>query len=223
MHHASVTSPQDDQTAELTGAIDRLAHEYAGVHSRETVEQCVHDSAARLGPARVQTYQGLFAYRFARQRLRDAAVVAGRLPGHVPTVLFVCTKNAARSQFAAALLEHAAQGRVEVRSAGTTPDNDVDPAVREVMASSGLPADTAFPKPLTDEAVAAADVVVTMGCGDACPVLPGGRYLDWDLPDPEGCTVEVVQAVRVEIAKHVQHLLADLGAPAPGARMAAPA
>ncbi len=115
-------------------------------------------------------------------------------------MLFACTENAARSGLAAALLEHAAQGRVEGRSAGTTPAGEVDPAVREVMAGSGLAADTAFPEPLTDEAVTVADAVVTMGCGDARPVPPGWRYLDGDLPDPEGCTAEVVQAVRVEIA-----------------------
>ena len=105
---------------------------------------------------------------------------------HVPQVLFVCVHNAGRSQMAAALLGHHAAGRVEVRSAGSTPADDINPAVRTAMAEIGIDLDGAHPKLLTTDAVQASDVVVTMGCGDACPVFPGKRYLDWDLTDPAG-------------------------------------
>lgn len=194
----------------LRGAADRLAHEFAGVFSRETVEHCLHDSHGRLGPARVTTYQPLFAYRFARERLRASAVASGAVTRSAPEVLFVCTRNAGRSQLAAALLERRAGGRVVVRSAGTEPAEALHPHVAETLAEVGVDASGAFPKPITDEVVQAADVVVTMGCGDACPVLPGRRYVDWDLPDPQGLPVEQVREVRDDVAARVDALLAEL-------------
>ncbi|GAA3515329.1 arsenate reductase ArsC [Actinocatenispora rupis] len=127
-----------------------------------------------------------------------------------PEVLFVCVHNAGRSQMAAALLHHHAQGRVTVRSAGSEPADAVDPAVVEVMAEIGLDLSREFPKPLTDDAVRAADVVVGMGCGDACPVYPGRRYLTWELPDPAGRPVEQVRPIRDEIDRRVRALLAEL-------------
>ncbi len=129
----------------------------------------------------------------------------------IPEVLFVCVHNAGRSQMAAALLERYARGRVRVRSAGTEPADRIHPVVREAMAELGLDLSREFPKPLTGEAVEAADVVVTMGCGDACPVFPGVRYLDWDLPDPAGKPLEEVRAIRDEIDRRVRGLLAELG------------
>ena len=128
----------------------------------------------------------------------------------VPEVLFVCVHNAGRSQMAAALLDHHARGNVQVRSAGSTPADEINPAVVEAMAEIGLDLSREFPKPLTDEAVRGADVVVTMGCGDACPVYPGKRYLDWDLTDPAGKTVEEVRSIRDEIDRRVRGLLAEL-------------
>jgi len=128
----------------------------------------------------------------------------------VPEVLFVCVHNAGRSQMAAALLDHHARGNVHVRSAGSTPADEINPAVVEAMAEVGLDLSKEFPKPLTDEAVRGADVVVTMGCGDACPVYPGKRYLDWDLTDPAGKTVEEVRPIRDEIDRLVRGLLAEL-------------
>jgi len=128
----------------------------------------------------------------------------------VPEVLFVCVHNAGRSQMAAALLDHHARGNVQVRSAGSTPADEINPAVVEAMAEIGLDLSREFPKPLTDEAVRGADVVVTMGCGDACPVYPGKRYLDWDLTDPAGRTVEEVRPIRDEIDRRVRGLLAEL-------------
>jgi protein-tyrosine-phosphatase len=133
----------------------------------------------------------------------------------VPEVLFVCVHNAGRSQMAAALLDRHAQGRVLVRSAGSAPADEINPAVREVMAEIGLDLSKEFPKPLTDDAVRGADVVITMGCGDACPVYPGKRYLDWELTDPAGKTAEEIRPIRDDIDARVQALLAEL-VPAPG-------
>ena len=124
-----------------------------------------------------------------------------------PEVLFVCVHNAGRSQMAAALLDHHARGRVHVRSAGSTPADEVNPAVVLAMAEVGIDISKGFPKPLTDEVVRDADVVVTMGCGDACPVYPGKRYLDWELPDPSGMTVEQIRPIREEIDHRVRALL----------------
>ncbi|MBO2456368.1 arsenate reductase ArsC [Actinomadura violacea] len=128
----------------------------------------------------------------------------------VPEVLFVCVHNAGRSQMAAALLDHHAAGRVRVRSAGSAPADAINPAVRAVMAELGLDLSKEFPKPLTGEAVQAADVVITMGCGDVCPVFPGKRYLDWQLDDPAGQPIENVRPIRNEIDARVRALLAEL-------------
>jgi arsenate reductase (thioredoxin) len=128
----------------------------------------------------------------------------------VPEVLFVCVHNAGRSQMAAALLDHRAQGRVRVRSAGSAPADTINPAVVEVMKEAGLDLSKEFPKPLTDEFVQAADVVITMGCGDACPFYPGKRYLDWELDDPAGLNLADVRPIRDEIDRRVQALLEEL-------------
>ncbi|HVB46296.1 MAG TPA: arsenate reductase ArsC [Streptosporangiaceae bacterium] len=127
-----------------------------------------------------------------------------------PEVLFVCVHNAGRSQMAAALLDHYAAGRVVVRSAGSAPADTINPAVTEVMAELGLDLSAAFPKPLTTEAVQASDVVITMGCGDACPFFPGKRYLDWELQDPAGQDTATVRRIRDDIGTRVQNLLAEL-------------
>jgi arsenate reductase len=125
----------------------------------------------------------------------------------IPEVLFVCVHNAGRSQMAAALLDRHAAGRVHVRSAGSIPADEINPSVRAVMAELGLDLSAEYPKPLTDDVVRAADVVITMGCGDTCPVHPGKRYLDWDLPDPAGKSVEEIRPVRDEIDRRVRALL----------------
>ena len=128
----------------------------------------------------------------------------------VPTVLFVCVHNAGRSQMAAGLLAKYAGPRIVVRSAGSTPADEVNPAVIEVMREVDVDVSHEFPKALTDEAVEASDVVITMGCGDACPVFPGKRYLDWELPDPSGLPVEAVRPIRDEIDARVRALAEDL-------------
>ena len=128
----------------------------------------------------------------------------------IPEVLFVCVHNAGRSQMAAALLAARAGERVRVRSAGSTPANEINPAVVAAMAEVGLDLSGEFPKPLTGEAVEAADVVVTMGCGDACPVFPGKRYLDWELEDPSGKSLAEIRPIRDAIDARIQALLAEL-------------
>jgi protein-tyrosine-phosphatase len=128
----------------------------------------------------------------------------------VPDVLFVCIHNAGRSQMAAGLLQHHAKGRVVVRSAGSQPADQLNPAVVEAMAEIGIDISQEFPKPLTTEAVKASDVVVTMGCGDECPYFPGKKYLDWELPDPAGQGIEAVRPIRDEIDRRVRTLLAEL-------------
>jgi arsenate reductase len=133
----------------------------------------------------------------------------------VPEVLFVCVHNAGRSQMAAALLDHHANGRVQVRSAGSDPADRLNPAVLAAMAEVGVDLSQEFPKPLTDQAVKAADVVITMGCGDACPIYPGKRYEDWQLQDPAAQPVEVVRRIRDQIDARVQQLLGEL-VPVPG-------
>ena len=131
-----------------------------------------------------------------------------------PDVLFVCVHNAGRSQMAAGLLHLRADGRVRVRSAGSEPADEINPAVVEAMAEVGLDISEEFPKPLTDEALRAADVVITMGCGDACPVYPGKRYEDWTLDDPAGRDLETVRRIRDEIDARVRTLIDDLLGPA---------
>jgi arsenate reductase len=131
----------------------------------------------------------------------------------VPEVLFVCVHNAGRSQMAAGLLDLAAAGTVHVRSAGSAPGDEVNPAVVEAMAEVGVDVSKEFPKPLTDEVVRAADAVITMGCGDACPIYPGKRYEDWELEDPEGKDLATVRRIRDEIANRVRTLLAELVPP----------
>jgi protein-tyrosine-phosphatase len=163
--------------------------------------------------ARVPTYLPLLAARFARDRLRATATIEGLIMSDKPEVLFVCVHNAGRSQMAAGLLNKHAGGAVVVRSAGSAPADTVNPAVVEAMSEVGIDISQEFPKPLTTEAVQASDVVITMGCGDACPVFPGKRYLDWKLDDPAGQDVDTVRRIRDEIDGLVRELLAELRDP----------
>ena len=140
----------------------------------------------------------------------NAHPVSGTEARPVPQVLFVCVHNAGRSQMAAALLRHHAAGRVDVRSAGSTPADEINPAVRAAMAEIGIDLDGAHPKLLTTDAVQASDVVITMGCGDACPVFPGKRYLDWELTDPAGKTLAEIRPIRDDIERRVRMLLGEL-------------
>jgi protein-tyrosine-phosphatase len=136
--------------------------------------------------------------------------VSEPIPEQVPEVLFVCFQNAGRSQMAAALLDLKAQGRVHVRSAGSDPADRLNPAAIEAMAELGADISSEFPKPITDEAVRAADAVITMGCGDACPIYPGKRYEDWEIEDPAGKDLETVRRIRDQIGERVERLLNEL-------------
>jgi arsenate reductase len=191
-------------------SIEALAEEFRGIFSLETVERYVNESIDRMAGARVVDFIPLFVHRFSRQRLRALAQAEGAIINDVPEVLFVCVHNAGRSQMAAALLDHHAKGRVHVRSAGSAPGDKINPAVAAAMDEWGIDLSQEFPKPLTDEFVKAADVVITMGCGDACPIYPGKRYEDWELDDPAGQPVEVVRRIRDDVDTRVQQLLAEL-------------
>ena len=197
----------------FVAAAGRLTEEFRGVFSPETVLEIVAESAAGLSDTKVQIFVPILTERFARERLTAVAQAGGKIMKEVPEVLFVCVHNAGRSQMAAALLDHHAQGRVHVRSAGSTPADEINPAVVAVMDEVGLDLSKEFPKPLTTEVVQAADVVITMGCGDACPIFPGKRYLDWDLPDPAGKSLEDVRPIRDEIDRRVQTLFEELVPP----------
>jgi arsenate reductase len=196
------------ETRRVSSAVQRLAKEFEGTFSPETVERVYEDSYSRLEQyAKVSMYLDLFAERFARDRLRAVARTEGGVKSDVPEVLFVCVHNAGRSQMAAALLNQRSHGTVRVRSAGSAPVSEINPAVIRAMEEIGVDMSQEFPKPLTDEVVRAADVVVTMGCGDACPVYPGKRYLDWELTDPAGKSLAEVRVIRDEIDRRVQDLL----------------
>ena len=173
--------------AQMRRTIERLTEEFAGVFGPETVERFARTSFAKLlENAKLTTFLPVMTERFARDRLRALAQADGLAPKVRPEVLYVCVHNAGRSQMAALLTAHLSAGRVNVRSAGSDPADRVNPLVVEAMAELGLDMSAEFPKPLTDEVVRAADAVVTMGCGDSCPLYPGKRYEDWDLADPAG-------------------------------------
>ena len=203
--------PMDPITRQtFARSIESLHEEFRGIYSLETVERFVDESIDRLSGARVVDFIPLFVHRFARERLRALAQSEGTILKDVPEVLFVCVHNAGRSQMAAALLDHHAKGKVHIRSAGSDPADQINPAVLAALDEWGIDLAQEFPKPLTDEFVRAADVVITMGCGDACPIYPGKRYEDWELDDPAGQPVEVVRGIRDDLDARVQRLLAEL-------------
>jgi arsenate reductase (thioredoxin) len=195
----------------LEKGLESLQQEFAGTFSAETVERFMAESLEALQGARLTQFVPLFVHRFARERLRALGQVEGTIAKPVPEVLFVCVQNAGRSQMAAALLDSLAEGRVHVRSAGSAPADQINPNVVTAMAELGIDIGKEFPKPMTDEVVEAADAVITMGCGDACPIYPGRRYLDWDLPDPANGTPDVVAGIADRIETKVRQLLTELG------------
>ncbi len=202
---------QEREAAALTRVVNDLAYSYEGVFSRESVAQVVQESYDLLAEkSSVHGFLLVLTERFARERLSAQAKSQGLRITQNPEVLFICVRNAGRSQMAAALLHHRSGGAVHVRSAGSEPGDEIHHLVQQVMAEIGVPLTEAFPKPLTDDVVRASDVVVTMGCGDACPYYPGKRYLDWDLPDPAELPIEGVRAIRDEIDRHIRELLTEL-------------
>jgi arsenate reductase len=196
----------------LEKGLERLREEFAGTFSGETVERFMAESLEALGGARLKDFVPLFVHRFARERLRALGQVQGTIAKPVPEVLFVCVQNAGRSQMAAALLDHYAEGRVHVRSAGSAPADEINPDAIKAMSELGLDVSKEFPKPMTDEVVQAADAVITMGCGDACPIYPGKRYEDWEVDDPAETDLDGVRRIRDDIGDRVRTLLAELTA-----------
>jgi arsenate reductase (thioredoxin) len=191
-----------------------LTDKFAGIFGAETVERYVLESyTGLLRTSKVKAHLASQTTRFATDRLTALAQAKGAIESPVPEILFVCEQNAGRSQMAAVLTNHLGNGRVHVRSAGSSPTDVINPAVIAVMAEIGLDMSQEFPKPLTDDVVQAADIVVTMGCGDACAIYPGKHYLDWDLEDPAQLRLDEVRRVRDEIKGHVEAMLRGIARP----------
>jgi arsenate reductase len=195
----------------IRASADRLRTDFAGVFGEETIQRFMAESWESLQGAKVAAFVPLFVERFTRQRLRALARVEGKSTDTRPMVVFLCVQNAGRSQMAAGWLQHLAGDEVEVFSGGSNPASEVNPAAIAAMAEIGIDISSEFPKPWTDEVVQAANVVVTMGCGDSCPIFPGTRYMDWEVGDPAGLPVEQVRPIRDEIGERVRGVMAELG------------
>jgi protein-tyrosine-phosphatase len=189
---------------------DGLVDEFVGIFSHETIERYVAESTDLLEGARFSDFVPVLSYRFARERLKALAQAEGIVAKEQPEVLFVCVHNAGRSQMAAGLVRLRSGGRIHVRSAGSDPADTINPAVIAAMDEIGVDMSEEFPKPLTDEVVRAANVVITMGCGDACPIYPGKRYEDWTLEDPAGRDLETVRRIRDDLDTRIQALVGEL-------------
>lgn len=200
---AAIGEPDLDRIAE------DLALRFRGSFSPETVRATLDESHALLARSGNSPWLASRAADFAANRL-DALLEIATSTSDKPSVLFVCVQNAGRSQIAAGILRQLAGDKVAVHTAGSEPASDIRHTVVAVLNEIGVPIGAEYPKPLTDEAVRAADVVVTMGCGDACPVYPGRRYLDWEIEDPVGKSIERVRTIREDIEGRVRELLDDL-------------
>jgi protein-tyrosine-phosphatase len=191
-------------------AANALKREFEGIFSQETIARYIAESEDMLKNARLKMFVPALVYRFAWERLKALGQAQGTLVKELPEVLFVCVHNAGRSQMAAGLVKLRSAGRIHVRSAGSDPTDQINPAVIEAMKELGVDMSEEFPKPLTDEVVEAADVVITMGCGDACPIYPGKKYEDWELQDPAGQDIETVRKIRNDLDARVQKLISGL-------------
>jgi len=201
----------DDLQGVLSRVADRLDDSFTGVFSKETIERYVKESYDLLAVnATVTVHLPSLTERFAKDRLRALAQYETKIEKDKPSILFVCVHNAGRSQMAAALATELSSGRVEVRSAGSAPSDSIPQNVHDAMQEIGLSLENAFPKPLTDEVVRASDVVITMGCGDACPIYPGKRYEDWSLTDPSELDLDGVREVRNDISERISNLLKEM-------------
>jgi arsenate reductase len=200
-----------DQRLALKTAAKVLQTEFAGTFSVETIELFLKTSYDQFADrAKFTNFLPLMAERFARQRLTALARVEGKHDDGLPIVLFVCVHNAGRSQMALGWFNRLAGDRAVGWSGGSEPGTEINPSAVEAMREVGIDIESEFPKPWTDEIMRAADVVVTMGCGDACPIFPGKRYEDWVLDDPAGMDVAGVRPIRDEIGRRVRGLLASL-------------
>ncbi len=191
-------------------AVTQLARKYAGKFDESTITPIVREAYESFADAKVRTFVAVFTARYADDRLRALAKVEGLITDAPPSVLFVCVHNAGRSQMAAGWLRHLSKGKIEVYSGGSLPGKDLNAAAVEAMREVGIDIANEFPKPFAVEIVQAADVVITMGCGDTCPIFPGKRYEDWALTDPAGLGVEAVRPIRDDIKRRVEDLIADL-------------
>lgn len=213
---AGSTPTTESPVTALPDAIESVARDlsyrFSATFSTQTVSRYVAESYLLLSQrARVRGHLSALTARYAAERLDALASARGLVLRGTPEVLFVCVQNAGRSQLAAAYLRHLAGERVHVRTAGSAPASEIHPRVLAALHEVGVPPSDDFPKPLTDEVVQAADYVVTMGCGDACPVYPGRRYMDWDLDDPLTLDDEGLRAVRDRIREKVESLLSEMG------------
>lgn len=206
------TEPEPAGRPQDLGSIaEDLAYAFDGVFPRDQVDQAVRSAHEELAAvSRIPAFLPVLTSRLARERLTAAAQAEGKAAKTVPELLFVCVHNAGRSQMAAALAAHLAPGRVHVRSAGSAPTGEINPVVVEALRERGITLTDAYPKALSGDVVRAADVIITMGCGDACPILPGKRYLDWDVADPAGQPLDVVRDIRDDVLQRVSALLRDL-------------
>lgn len=203
-----------DQQQALRTAATQLQGQFGEHFGGETIERFLNSSYDQFAArATVPNFLPLLAERFARQRLNALARVEGKISDGKPTVLFLCTHNAGRSQMALGFFTHLAGDRAVAWSAGSELGNEMNPAAVEAMAEVGIDITDEFPKPWTAEIVRAAHVVITMSCGDACPVFPGKRYEEWAVTDPAGQTLEAVRPIRDDIEKRVRRLLAELNIP----------
>lgn len=203
-----------DQQLALRTAAARLREQFAEFYGAETIERFLHSSYDQFATnSTVPNFLPLLAERFARQRLTALAKVEGHHDDGRSVVLFLCVHNAGRSQMALGFFEHLAGDRAVGWSGGSVPGIEVNAAAIAAMAERGIDISTEYPKPWTDEVVRAADAVVTMGCGDACPIFPGKRYEDWDLDDPAGLEVADIRPIRDEIERRVRGLLDELAVP----------
>lgn len=199
---------------QIREAAERLERRFEGQLNTETIERFMNDSLDTLvSRAHTSTWVPLLAERFARDRLRALIRLESQNVTLKPSVLFLCVHNAGRSQMAAGWMRHLGGDDVDVFSGGSDPAESVNMAAVEAMAEMGIDIGGEIPQPWADEIVRAADVVVTMGCGDACPVFPGKRYVDWELEDPSGKTLEQVRPIRDDIERRVRGLMAELEIP----------
>lgn len=202
------------ERTQLREAAERLKRRFDGQLNTETIERFLGDSLDTLVQrAHTSTWVPLLAERFARDRLRALVRLDSRDVTLKPSVLFLCVHNAGRSQMAAGWMRHLGGDGVDVFSGGSEPAESVNQAAVAAMAEKGIDISAEIPQPWADEIVRAADVVVTMGCGDACPVFPGKRYVDWELEDPSGKTLEEVRPIRDELEQRIRVLMTELGIP----------
>ena len=199
------------ELAQIHEAAVRLQRQFDGKLNQETIERFMNSSLKTLAErATTSTWVPLLAERFTKDRLRALVRLEADVTGLKPSVLFLCVHNAGRSQMAAGWMRHLAGDEVDVFSGGSEPADSVNQMAAAAMKEKGIDISSEHPQPWSDEIVQAADVVVTMGCGDSCPLFPGKRYVDWVVEDPSGKPIEEVRPIRDDLKRRVRALLAEL-------------